>query len=110
MVRLFTKYFGICSICNDIKRSPESLEHTKTSPVFCQGHRERYNSRRPSYGHFVTSGEKFLKGFYLKIARAKQISKKKVNILPTPIVFAPDEVCDTYIDISDDLHLDLQSF
>ena len=44
------------------------------------------------------------------MARAKQISKKKVKILPTPIVLAPDEVCDTYIDISDDLHLDLQSF
>ena len=23
------KYFGIYSICNDIKRSPESSEHTK---------------------------------------------------------------------------------
>ena len=23
------KYFGICSICNDIKRSPESLERTR---------------------------------------------------------------------------------
>ena len=23
------KYFGICSICSDINRSPESLEHTR---------------------------------------------------------------------------------
>ena len=29
MGRLFIKYFGICSIWNDIKRSPESLEHTR---------------------------------------------------------------------------------
>ena len=29
MVRLFVKYFGICSICNDIKRRPESLEHIR---------------------------------------------------------------------------------
>ena len=44
------------------------------------------------------------------MARAKQISKKKFKVFPTPIVFAPDEVWDTYIDISDDLHLDVQSF
>ena len=29
MARRFIKYFGICSIPNDIKRSPESLEHTR---------------------------------------------------------------------------------
>ena len=35
----------------------------------------------------------------------------KFQILPTPIVFAPDEVFDTYIDIDiDGLHLDTQSY
>ena len=63
-----------------------------------------------SYGHYITSGEKYLKGFYLKMSRSKKIDKKKFQILPTPIVFAPDEVFDTYVDISDDLHLDVQSF
>ena len=27
-----------------------------------------------------------------------------------PIVFAPDEVLDTYVDITNDLYLDVQSF
>ena len=38
------------------------------------------------------------------------ISKKKCQILSTPIVFAPDEVFDTYVDIKDDLYLDVQFF
>ena len=62
------------------------------------------------YGHFIGTGEKFLKEYYLKQCRSKQISKKKFQILSTPIVFAPDEVFDTYVDITDDLYLDVQSF
>ena len=42
--------------------------------------------------------------------RPKQISKKNFQILSTRIVFAPDEVFDTYVDITDDLYLDVQSF
>ena len=46
----------------------------------------------------------------LKQCCSKQISKKKFQILSTPIVFVPDEVFDTYVDIMDDLYLDVQSF
>ena len=62
------------------------------------------------YCHFIRTSEKFLKGYYLKQCRSKQISKKKFQILSTPIVFAPDEVFDTYVDIMDDLDLDVQFF
>ena len=51
------------------------------------------------YGHFTGNGERFLKGFYLKLSRSKHISKKKFQLLPTPIVFAPDEVFDTYLEL-----------
>ena len=44
------------------------------------------------------------------MSRSKHISKKKFQIIPTLIAFAPNEVCDTYVCISDDLHLDVQSF
>ena len=37
------------------------------------------------------------------------IIPKKTNI-PTPIAFAPDEVWNIYVDISNDLHLDIQNF
>ena len=72
--------------------------------------RKAHEDLTDSYGHFVTSMGKYLKIFYLKMSRYKQFSKKKFQVLPTPIVFAPDEVCDTYVDIFNDLHLDVQSF
>ena len=72
--------------------------------------RKAHEDLTDSYGHFVTSMEKYLKRFYLKMSRYKQFIKKKFQVLPTPIVFAPDEVCDTYVDIFNDLHLDVQSF
>ena len=42
------------------------------------------------YGHFIGNGERFLKGFYLKLSRSKDIRKEKIQLLPTPTVFAPD--------------------
>ena len=47
----------------------------------------------------------FFKGFYLKMARSKNVGKKKYQILPT--VFSPDEVFDPYIEFSEDLYLDI---
>ena len=82
------------------------------APVFCQVTEKgtAHEDLTDSHGHFITSGAKLLKGFYLKMSRSKQISKKNFQTLPTQIVFAPDEACDTYVDISDDLPLDVRSF
>ena len=52
-------------------------------------------------GHFIDNSEWFLKGFYLKLSRLKHISKKKFQLLLTPIAFAPDEVFDTYEEITE---------
>ena len=60
------------------------------------------------YGHFISAGEQFLKGFYLKMTRSKNSNKKKFQVLPTEILFAPDEVFGTYIDISGYLYLDTE--
>ena len=46
------------------------------------------------YGHFIGNSERFLKGFYLKLSRSRHISKNKFQLLPPPIVFAPDQVFD----------------
>ncbi len=62
------------------------------------------------YGHFIASGEKFLRGFYLKMTRSRNINKKKFTVLPTPIYLAPDEICDTYVDITSDLYLDINTY
>ena len=55
------------------------------------------------YGHFNGNGERFLKGFYLKLSRSKHISKKKFQLLLTSIAFAQDEVFDTYVEFTEDL-------
>ena len=55
------------------------------------------------YGHFSGNGERLLKGFYLKLSRSKHISKKKFQLLLTPIGFAQDEVFDTYVEITEGL-------
>ena len=60
-------------------------------------------------GTIGTSG-KFFKGYYLKQCRSKQISQKKSQISSTPIVFASHEFFDTYVDITNNLYLDVQSF
>ena len=60
------------------------------------------------YGHFIGNGERFLKGFYLKLSRSKHNSKEKFQLLRTPIAFAPDEVFDTCVEISEDPDLDAQ--
>ena len=62
------------------------------------------------YGHFIGNGERFSKRFYLKLSRSKCIRKKKFQLLRKPIVFAPDEVFDSYVEITEDLYLDGQHF
>ena len=46
------------------------------------------------YDHFISTGETFLKEFYLKLVRSRNASKTKNQLLPTEIVFSPDEVSD----------------
>ena len=41
------------------------------------------------------------------MARSKKVGKKTYQILPTEIVFSPDEVFDIYIEFSEDLYLDI---
>ena len=42
--------------------------------------------------------------------KIKAHSKKRFQVLLTPIVFAPDEVFDTYVEITKYLYLDAQHF
>ena len=44
------------------------------------------------YSHFISTGGNFLKGFYLKLVRLRNASKKKYQLLPNEVVFSPDEV------------------
>ena len=53
------------------------------------------------YGHFISAGEKFLKGFYLKLIRSRNANQ----LLPNVIVFSADDVFDIYVEFSEDLHI-----
>ena len=46
----------------------------------------------------------------MKLSGSKHNSKKKFQLLPKPILFAPDEFFDTYVEITEDLYLDAQHF
>ena len=51
---------------------------------------------------FFYAGELYFKGNYLKPTRSRNISHKKFQILRTSILFPPDEIYDTYLEIDDD--------
>ena len=61
------------------------------------------------YGHFSGNVERFLKGIW-NCQDRNTFSKNKFQLLPTPIIFAPDEVFDAYVEITEDPYLNAQHF
>ena len=59
---------------------------------------------------FFYAGELYFKANYLKPTRSRNISHKKFQILRTSILFPPDEIYDTYLEIDDDLQLNVNIY
>ena len=57
-------------------------------------------------GHFLSKGECYCQGYYLKLCCSKDIKVTKFTILPVKTAVTPDEVYDMYVDINDDLEID----
>ena len=57
----------------------------------------------------MSASENFVKGFYLKLVRSRNASKK-YQLLPTEIEFSPDEVFDIYVEFSGNLHIDTNTY
>ena len=94
-------------------RLPRLLAETKMNPFILSRLQKKGTAQKDltdPYGHFIGNGKRFFKGFYFKLSRSKHIGKKKFQLLPTPIVFAPDEVSDTIVETTEDLYLDAQHF
>ena len=53
------------------------------------------------YGHCTGNGEN---------CQDRSTLAKKIQLLPAPVVFAPDEVFDTCVETTEDLYLDAQHF
>ena len=49
------------------------------------------------HSHFIHKGERHFKENYLKLTRSRNLNYKQFQILPTCIVFPPDEVFNTSI-------------
>ena len=59
---------------------------------------------------FFYAGELYFMGNYLKPTRSRNINHKKFQILRTSILFPPDEIYDTYLEIDDDLQLNVNIY
>ena len=75
----------------------------RTEQVFIKVKEKRTVSENHSYPHvyLIVAGKKVLKGFYLKLVRL-------TNSCP-PTYFSLDEVFDTYVGFSEDLHTDINT-
>ena len=57
------------------------------------------------YGHLIAAGDYFLRGKYSRSTRFN-----KFSIIAGDALCAPEEVFDVFVDISDDLMLEKESF
>ena len=60
--------------------------------------------------HLIHIAELFFKGNYLKLMRSRSLNNKKSQILPTCVLFPPDNVYDTYVEIDNDLQLNINIY
>ena len=59
---------------------------------------------------FCYAGELYFRGNYLKPTRSRNLSHKKFQILRASILFPPDEIYDTYLEIDGDLQLNVNIY
>ena len=62
------------------------------------------------YGHFISKDEKYFEGLYLKLERSRNANIKRFSKLPTRIVISPDEIYDSYVDINENLEIDMNLY
>ena len=62
------------------------------------------------WGHIILPGTRYFTCHYLKTVRSRNISYKKFEILPLVVYITPDEIQDTYVDISDDMLLNANTY
>ena len=65
---------------------------------------------RGGYGHTISTGEYFLRKKYLKVGRSSSTTYHKFSNLPDNALCTLEEVFETFVDISNDLTLDMETF
>ena len=76
----------------------------------CLGIYNSVENIKDPYGHLFLCWWIIFQGNYLKPTRSRNTSHKKFQILRTSILFPPDEIYDTYLEIDDDLQLNVNIY
>ena len=62
------------------------------------------------YDHVMSVGDMFFRGNYLKLTRSRNPNFKQFQIIQREVLLSPDEVIDTYVDINDDLEMNVNIY
>lgn len=62
------------------------------------------------FGHIISPGEFFIRGRYLKKERSRSTRCYKFSILSGDAICTPDEVFELFVDVSDDLTIEKETF
>ena len=58
----------------------------------------------------MSVGDMFFRGNYLKLTRSRNPNFKQFQIIQREVLLCPDEVNDTYVDINDDLQMNVNIY
>ena len=61
-------------------------------------------------GVIIPAGSRYFTGQYLKTVRSKNMNKKKFELLTNAVYITPDEVHDSYVNIDEDMMIDIQHY
>ena len=62
------------------------------------------------YDRVMSAGDMFFRGNYLKLTRSQNPNFKQFQIIQREVLLSPDEVNDTYVDINDDLYMNVNIY
>ena len=62
------------------------------------------------YNHIINIGEMFFRGNYLKLVKSRNIDIKQFQVSQSEVLFPPDEINDTYLDINKDLQMNISVY
>ena len=63
-----------------------------------------------SYDHTIDVGARYFKGNFLKLTRSKHPNCKQFQVIQQQVIFPPEEIYDTYVDINEQLQININVY
>ena len=63
-----------------------------------------------TYGHTLSSGEKYFRGKYLQKVRSRKPNKKQFQLINSDVFVTPNEVFEAFIGFDDELAIDSNKY